>query len=283
MRLRTAVTIVVVLVAVAAVGVFLTADRFADHLPPAASRACEARTSAGTVSLNFDRMANAATISAVGLTKKVPDRGIVVALATALQESKLDNLAGGDRDSIGLFQQRPSQGWGKPEQIKDPVYAATRFYNALLRVRGWADMRVTEAAQRVQRSAYPEAYEKWADEGQILMEALTGQAPGALSCAGAGEPLRRGAEAAQSLSAGLRRDWGGAATVADSDVTGIAVAATSERAGWQFAHWIVAHSVGNGVRKVRFGDREWTADSGTWANVPASISDHVLAQVFSPS
>src|SRR6188768_4086943 len=114
-------------------------------------------------------MANAATIAAVGLTKKVPDRAIVVALATSLQESKLENLSGGDRDSIGLFQQRPSQGWGKPEQISDPRYAATKFYNALLKVKNWQGMRVTEAAQRVQRSAFPEAYEKWADDAQVLV------------------------------------------------------------------------------------------------------------------
>lgn len=284
MRLRTALTIVVVLVAVAGIGVYIAANRFADHLPPSVSRACGAQTSAGSVSLNFEQMANAATISAVGLTRKLPDRAIVVALATSLQESKLENLAGGDRDSIGLFQQRPSQGWGKPDQIKDPVYAATRFYNALVKVRGWANMRVTDAAQRVQRSAYPEAYERWADEAQILTEALTGQAPGGLSCAGAGEPVLRGADAAQSLGAGLRKDWGEVATVPDTDVVGIAVAAGSERSGWQFAHWIVAHSAGNGVRSVRYGNREWTADRGEWVSMgEQATTAHVVAQVYEGS
>ena len=109
-------------------------------------------------------MANAATIAAVGIRRQLPDRAIVVALATALQESKLENLAGGDRDSVGLFQQRPSQGWGTPEQIRDPRYAAEPVLHRAAEGQGWEEMRVTEAAQRVQRSAFPEAYEKWADE-----------------------------------------------------------------------------------------------------------------------
>jgi hypothetical protein len=283
LRLRTPLTIVVVLVAVAGLGLYVAVNRFADHLPHSVSRACTAQTSTGTVALSFERMANAATISAVALTMRLPDRAVVVALATALQESKLENLDSGDRDSVGLFQQRPSQGWGTPEQIKDPVYAATRFYNALVRVRGWADLRVTDAAQRVQRSAFPEAYEKWADEGQILMEALTGHAPGALSCAGAGEPVLRGADAAESLDAGLRKDWGKITTIPDTQIIGIAVPAGSERSGWQFAHWIVAHSAVSGVQKVRYGDQEWTADSGAWASVTAGTSNHVIAEVYASS
>ena len=113
-------------------------------------------------------MANAATIAAVGLRRKLPDQAVVVALATALQESKLENLDGGDRDSVGLFQQRPSQGWGAPDQLQDPRYASTKFYNALLKIKNWQELRVTEAAQRVQRSAFPEAYDKWADEALVL-------------------------------------------------------------------------------------------------------------------
>ncbi len=143
---------------------------------------CEVRTDTGAVRLDADQMANAATIAAVGLTRGLPERAVVVALATALQESELNNLSGGDRDSVGLFQQRPSQGWGTAEQIRDPRYAASAFYDQLVKVRGWEDMRVTEAAQRVQRSAFPEAYQKWADEAQVLAEALVGTAYGAVMC-----------------------------------------------------------------------------------------------------
>src|SRR5262245_60768023 len=98
---------------------------------------CVARTGTGVVTLDPAQMANAATIAAVGIRRGMPDRAVVVALATSLQESKLRNLAGGDRDSVGLFQQRPSQGWGSREEIADPRYAAGKFYAALMRVRGW--------------------------------------------------------------------------------------------------------------------------------------------------
>lgn len=280
MRLRVMVAVVLVLVLVVGIGVYIAASRFRGNLPASTSSACEVSTPAGAVSLHFDQMANAATITAVGLTKKLPDRGIVVALATALQESKLENLAGGDRDSIGLFQQRPSQGWGDPDQISDPRYAATKFYNALVRVRGWQDMRVTDAAQRVQRSAFPEAYEKWADEAEILTEALTGRSPGAVTCGSAGEPLLRGLEATDMLGHGLRQDWGNVETTVSGGV-GLGVRAASERAGWRFAHWIVAHSASIGVQRVQFGSREWTADRGAWTDVALAPTDLVLAEVYS--
>jgi len=114
--------------------------------------------------LSQDQMRNAATIIAVGQRMSVPARGWVVAIATALQESVLSNLpnlgARNDHDSVGLFQQRPSQGWGTVEQIMDPAYASTKFYQKLVSIPGWERMAVTDAAQRVQGSAYPDAYAK---------------------------------------------------------------------------------------------------------------------------
>ncbi|HEX7659535.1 MAG TPA: hypothetical protein VF444_08655 [Pseudonocardiaceae bacterium] len=101
---------------------------------------------------------NAATIAGVGLRMGMPDHAVTVALATALQESKLVNLSGGDRDSAGLFQQRPSQGWGTFAQVTDPVHASRAFYDKLAQVPGWAQLSVTEAAQSVQRSAAPDGY-----------------------------------------------------------------------------------------------------------------------------
>ncbi|MGW3807936.1 C40 family peptidase [Micromonospora sp. NPDC005113] len=123
------------------------------------------------------RTANAAVIVAVGAELKVPPRGWVIALATAMQESTLRNLPGGDRDSIGLFQQRPSQGWGTPAQLPDPRYAAGKFYTALLAVDGWQAMALTDAAQAVQRSAYPGAYARWEDDAIALVRVLAGGTP----------------------------------------------------------------------------------------------------------
>jgi hypothetical protein len=120
---------------------------------------------------------NATTIVQVGVALGIPERGEVVALATAMQESKLYNLgdlgASNDHDSLGLFQQRPSMGCGSPEQVMDPVFAATAFYLALKSVPGWEPMAVTVAAQRVQRSAFPYAYAKWeADATALVQEVL---------------------------------------------------------------------------------------------------------------
>lgn len=119
-----------------------------------------------------DQIPYAETIQATGVAMKVPTRGQIVALATALQESGLRNLDYGDRDSLGLFQQRPSQGWGTATEIRKPVYASTKFYEALLKVSGWQSMTVTQAAQAVQKSGYPEAYAKWEPLATALQRAI---------------------------------------------------------------------------------------------------------------
>ncbi|MFD7070584.1 C40 family peptidase [Streptomyces sp. NPDC059913] len=119
-----------------------------------------------------EQVPNAKTIQATGVAMNIPARGQVVALATALQESGLRNLAFGDRDSLGLFQQRPSQGWGTANEILDPVHASTKFYEALRKVPGWQSLTVTQAAQAVQRSGYPEAYAKWEPLATALQKAI---------------------------------------------------------------------------------------------------------------
>ena len=119
-----------------------------------------------------EQVPNAQAIQATGVAMHVPVRGQVVALATALQESGLRNITYGDRDSLGLFQQRPSQGWGTAEQIMQPVYASTKFYEALETVSGWESMTATQAAQAVQRSGYPDAYAKWEPLATALQQAI---------------------------------------------------------------------------------------------------------------
>lgn len=140
-----------------------------------------------------EQRTNAQTIADTGRRLAVPPRGQLIALATAMQESTLRNLPGGHADSIGLFQQRPSQGWGTPAQIRDPVYAAGKFYEHLLAVPGWETLPVTEAAQAVQRSAFPDAYKKWEQAAADLLSSF-GAALGDLFCTAAG--LASGAAAA---------------------------------------------------------------------------------------
>jgi cell wall-associated NlpC family hydrolase len=122
--------------------------------------------------------ANAALIIAVGTRLGVPPWGQVIALATAIQESDLRNLPYGDRDSLGLFQQRPSAGWGTPAQILDPTYTATQFYQALLTVPDWQHLTLTDAANAVQRSAYPSEYAEHETQAAELYAHL---APGAIA------------------------------------------------------------------------------------------------------
>jgi murein DD-endopeptidase MepM/ murein hydrolase activator NlpD len=128
---------------------------------------------------------NAAIIIATGIELRVPPRGWIIAVATAMQESSLTNHGNlgprNDHDSLGLFQQRPSQGWGTPDQIMDPKYASTKFYTKLLTVQGWATMSLTQAAQRVQRSAFPDAYAKHEALATTIVNTLAdgaGLAPG---------------------------------------------------------------------------------------------------------
>jgi len=116
-----------------------------------------------------EQLANVASILTVGNTKGVPPWGWVVAVATAMQESTLRNLPGGADDSIGLFQQRPSQGWGTPQQLRDPAYQAGKFFDKLVTIAGWQQMPLTQAAQAVQVSAYPDAYAKHTAEAIRLV------------------------------------------------------------------------------------------------------------------
>jgi cell wall-associated NlpC family hydrolase len=129
--------------------------------------------------LPAEQVPNAATIVATGLSLDVPKKGQIIALATAMQESRLRNLGYGDRDSLGLFQQRPSQGWGSAQQIRDPVYASEQFYKHLLKVDGWQQMTITQAAQAVQKSGLPDAYAQWENLATALQGAIVKTFPGA--------------------------------------------------------------------------------------------------------
>jgi hypothetical protein len=217
--------------------------------------------SAPQYTLQPDPMGNAATIAAVGIKRGLPAHAVTVALATALQESKLRNLSGGDRDSVGLFQQRPSQGWGTPAQLQDPVYAATEFYKKLEKLDGWEKMPITEAAQEVQRSGAPTAYAQWEDEATALSGALTGQYPAALACRNL--TLAGPANLVQAANAEL----------GTARLSGPHPAAE----GWRIAAWLVGRAEKLGVDRVSFAGQTWTAESGAWAadeNAGQNLSLH---------
>jgi hypothetical protein len=296
-RVRVVLAVFAVLAVLAGVGVYVAVRSLSGGLPlhlvtqqcvvDAHGAGTGDSSAPGKVTLQPSQMANAATIAAVGIRRGLPSQAVVVALATALQESKLENLAGGDRDSVGLFQQRPSQNWGTPEQIANPRYAAGAFYSALVKVRGWSTMPVEDAAQAVQHSADGKAYQRWVDEAQVMAAALTGAAGSAVACTITDQPARRGPAAATALAQSLADDWGEVDAVADDGLLGVELVVDGARTGWQYAHWLVAHSADQNVKSVRFGDELWTARSGNWTRSSGdrtvAAGDRVVAEVYAQS
>lgn len=275
-------TTLIIVVVVFGLGGYLLRKQFEPH---STVDAVSGRCSAADVRLDAQQMANAATISAVGLRRGVIPRAIVVALSVALQESKLRNLdhqgARNDHDSLGLFQQRPSQGWGTKQQILDQRYAADRFYTALLRVKGWDKMRVTDAAQRVQRSAYPEAYQKWADDAEVLAAAFSGQAQAAVTCTSDDPP---GAATLDAVERQLTRDFARKTPKMAKEGHFLRVPAEDVTTAWQFAHWLVAHSPGLGIVTVTVAGRRWTPGNDPWQpaeTTPSADSGEVTVQIAS--
>ncbi|MFC8533801.1 hypothetical protein ACFUJY_07580 [Streptomyces sp. NPDC057249] len=236
---------------------------------------CTVRSADGSYRLTPEQAANAATISAVGTRRGMPERAVTIALATALQESALHNLDHGDRDSLGLFQQRPSQGWGTAKQIMDPVYAAGKFYQHLAEVPGYSRLPLTEAAQRVQRSGFPQAYAKHEPDAALLAAALTGRTPAALDCepprttAGTGDAAKVRAALVSAFGKGVLP--GGTGTAGPSSSGTLTVPVRADRRadrdgvpqrGWELAHWAVAESEALGIDEVAYGGRVWAAGSG---------------------
>ncbi|SFO87924.1 M23 family metallopeptidase [Amycolatopsis rubida] len=170
------VTLAPVLVLSASLGAVLGTDGTSGDGGASGALACTATGApTGTVAgYDTDQIANAATIVAVGRQQGVPEYGQVIAIATAITESRLRNLDYGDRDSLGLFQQRPSMGWGTRAQILDPAYAATQFYRHLLALPNWQQTGLAPAAQAVQRSGFPERYAQHEQEARQIAAALTG-------------------------------------------------------------------------------------------------------------
>ncbi len=250
------------LVVLLALGGYI-AYRLENNNAPAAA-GCTVKTDGNDLELDTDQAANAATIAAVAMSRDLPERAVTIALATAMQESQLRNLDSGDRDSLGLFQQRPSQGWGTAKEIQDPVYAAGAFFDSLVKIQGYTKLPVTVAAQRVQRSGYPEAYAQHESEATSLSAALTGQEGGSLSCTtGADTAYSAGGRLGDTaaVAARLKREFGSRAKSSDDSAprTVAVTSGTSRARSWQLAQWAVAHAHDLKVEQVTLGDSRWQA------------------------
>jgi len=223
---------------------------------------CTATVGDRTVTLSTEQSEIAALIAAIGVQRGLPARAVSIALATAYQESKIANLTIGDRDSLGIFQQRPSQGWGTEEQILTPYYSINAFYDALVEIDGYESMRITEAAQAVQRSGFPEAYEEHAPDARALASALTGYSGGGQFSCVVRDSDERGS--ADNVRRDLKVAFGIEPTVADGEVT-VAVPAgeQGERLQWAVAAYAVAQADRLHISQV-------TADGSRWQTGRAS-------------
>ena len=227
-----------------------------------------------------DQASNAAAITAIAVQRGMPPRAATIAIATAMQESKVRNVKFGDRDSLGLFQQRPSQGWGTAEQILDPEYSTNKFYDALEKIKGYESMDIAAAAQKVQRSAAGEAYAQHEAQARVTASVLSGQTHGGMACA-LQDPAEAGDPA--ELAALVEKDFGISATEGKSSVK---VEADTDDLAWAVGSWAVARATDTGATRVVVGDREWrrgmqdsalewhTVDAGS-AGDPTTVTIHL--------
>ena len=261
--------IALVVVAVLAVGAILGWRKITDQVKLALPDQCTATVGNLSATLDPEQAQNAALITAIAVRRGLPAHAATIALATAMQESKLFNLTSGDRDSLGLFQQRPSQGWGTRKQIMDPVFATNSFYDALLKLPDFRTAPVTEAAQRVQRCAYPGAYAKHEDAARALASALTGESDHAFTCRlsdpGTGTPTT-----VRDEIAGVFGSLVGTPVITGARVTTPVANATI---GWSAAQYLVGQASRLGIHRVEYDGYAWTgglASSNGWVPHPAA-------------
>lgn len=252
-----ALLVVVALVVVATLGVRgWLRDRGVVVAPLPGEERCVATVDDRDVVLDLDQAHYTSIVVGLSVRRGLAPRAGSIAMATVYQETGIRNLDYGDRDSVGLFQQRPSQGWGSEKQLMDPYYATTKFYNALVRINDWETRDITKVAQAVQRSAYPDAYRDHEPDARVLASALTGQTERALTCLVHDEEDGDADGLAESLEETFR---GGAET--DGKV--VTMTAKSQRLAWAYAQYAVANAARHGVVSVEVDDRTWTADAFT--------------------
>jgi hypothetical protein len=286
-RLGKAVAVVLAVVATVVVaGVLVDRGSGPSWLDPTG---CTAEVDGRVVELSLEQAENASLITAISIQRGLPARAASIAMATAYQESKLVNIDYGDRDSLGLFQQRPSQGWGTQKEILDPVFSTNAFYDALVKVPGYRELEVTEAAQAVQRSAYPDAYAEHEADARVLASALTGNHRAAFWCTTDGDAdeasdrlddaglVRRAGVVRSDLEARFGTlSLGGfqPGGVSSGHMEGSAhyegraidvfvrpINDANKQRGWAIASYLVAQADRLAIKTVIFDDRIWHAGS----------------------
>lgn len=263
---------------------------------PERSGTCTASGLGTTHRYRSDQTANAALISAVAVDRDLPPRAASIALATAYQESQLRNIDHGDRDSLGLFQQRPSQGWGTAQEIMDPIHAANAFYDRLVQIEGYESGDINAIAQRVQRSGVPEGYRDHETEGRLFASALTGMSGPNLTCslpsvhttvspeAVRGELSRqfpRSTEAGRITTQLQRTARVAPEAPRAAGPTALTIEVDQQQLGWAIANWSVARAASDGIVQVRYAGRVWDRstrgqDAATWSEAAGGEADQVV-------
>lgn len=283
-------TVLTVIVALLAAGGYAAYSAFQHYVTRLLTvPGCQAGTGTNAIPLDFGQAADAAIIAGVAVREHLPLQALTIAYATALQEAKLENPNYGDLDSVGIFQQRPSQGWGTTAELENPAYAAAAFFGALVRVPDYTAIPVDQAAQDVQRSADGAAYEQYAQTGAALAADFTA-APHAVSCwydpptqaANIGASPKLNLKAAiQNLDGTFGSPGAGnvvrAVSTARSGESGsFAVAAGS---GWTVANWLVANAGDYGITQVAYDGYQWTAGltETSWQANPGTAAGSIVA------
>lgn len=276
-RLRRATVLALALALV--VGAVYTVVTVLQRSETLVSEGCTAVVGSETFELATDQAANASLIAGVAVRRGLPPRAASIALATAMQESKLRNIDHGDQagpDSRGLFQQRPSQGWGTEAQIMDPFFATNAFYNGLVNVPGYETMEVTQAAQLVQRSAFPRAYAQHEGMGRAYASALTGHSPEALDCTlrtadTAGDP--------ETVAAGMTEVFGEIPSAAVGRTLELDVSGAQ---AWSVAQWAVANAKAMSVTQVDVEGRSWNRQDRNGWQASAAPAGELRITVSAP-
>jgi hypothetical protein len=268
------------IVLIAVVGLAAGAYVAARHAPQILGETgCTAGGGGGAVALDPQQAEIAATIAGVAHQRRMPPRAVTVAYAAAMQESHLHNLDYGDRDSVGVFQQRPSEGWGPASKLINPVYASTKFFQALARVPGYRRLPVYEAAQAVQHSADGLAYQQYQPMAARLTAAFTGSSPRAVWCWPPGNNTRAAqfAAARRALVETFGRLPAHSAGT-PGDAPSLQVRASHTAVGWAVAAWLVTHAGQYSLRDVSYAGFQWRASSGgAWTKDKTAPAGAVLA------
>ena len=271
-------------VLVLAVGGYFAYSAFRHVQPFIIGSGCQAGSGTNAVSLDTEQANVAATIAGVAAHEHLPRHAVTIAYATAMQESHLHNLNYGDLDSVGVFQQRPSEGWGTATQLENPVYATIKFFSALVRVHGYLDMPVDRAAQAVQHSADGSAYSQYDVTASALTSAFTGQWPRSVWCwyAPGPQPKTNFAAAASAMATTFGSPGRGRAvlgfTTSRSGKSPVAVVRVRSAAAWTVTSWLVAHAQVYGISDVRYAGYEWQTANGSegWQPDAGSAAGSIL-------